>query len=419
MAVRSTLLAGALLAIIVILVRQGVAHDRTLIRYEATRTLTEVTDLLVRGAALDLPAGARSFGVYALDGRAVLAEGQAPELMPAGVVPPHDGADTRLLEDVVWLDRTTVRVVRVAGSRGLTGRGGGPDNRVIYLLDLDVAALVRASTLRVAILVALGLVAAALGAVTLRALRTAREADEALAERERLAMLGMAARTIAHEIRNPVASILVQVAMIRRALARETPAEPSMAGAADAALRAITEESERLNRMAGEVRTFLTEPRGTPECVAIGAACAAIVARSAVHGRVSVSDQCADVRVLIDPGRLDSIVMNLLNNAAASSDHSPHADTSIDVGCARVAGRGRREWIELTVADRGAGLPPTVDHDQLFDPFFTSRETGSGVGLATVRSFVEAAGGTVRLENREGGGAIARVAFPVADSECQ
>jgi two-component system sensor histidine kinase HydH len=63
------------------------------------------------------------------------------------------------------------------------------------------------------------------------------------------------------------------------------------------------------------------------------------------------------------------------------------------------------------VLDRGAGIPPAI-RAKVFDPFFTSKTKGSGIGLSVARRFVEAAGGRLELADRSGGGTVARVLLP-------
>jgi two-component system sensor histidine kinase HydH len=102
----------------------------------------------------------------------------------------------------------------------------------------------------------------------------------------------------------------------------------------------------------------------------------------------------------VDPQRLRSVLENLINNALESGEGE------VEVRCA-----ARHQQAEVSVLDRGAGIPPAV-RAKVFDPFFTSKSTGSGIGLSVARRFVEAAGGRLELEPRAGGGTVARVLLP-------
>jgi signal transduction histidine kinase len=83
----------------------------------------------------------------------------------------------------------------------------------------------------------------------------------------------------------------------------------------------------------------------------------------------------------------------------------------MDGGPAELECEASRHQVEVDVLDRGPGIPSEI-RDKIFDPFFTSKAQGSGFGLSIARRFVEAAGGTLTLEDRPGGGIRARIALP-------
>lgn len=117
-----------------------------------------------------------------------------------------------------------------------------------------------------------------------------------------------------------------------------------------------------------------------------------------------------DATVLASGERLVQVFENLLDNAAS---FSPEGGT-VEIALAREGGS-----IEVLIADRGPGFPEG-HHERIFDRFFTyrpgenGREIHTGLGLAIVKAIVESYGGTVRLRNREGGGAVAEVRLPAA-----
>ncbi len=113
-----------------------------------------------------------------------------------------------------------------------------------------------------------------------------------------------------------------------------------------------------------------------------------------------------------DPAKLHDVLRNLLENA---SNYSPEGGV-IDVGAARTNG-----WIEITVADRGPGIPE-ADLSRIFERFYRvdrsrSRDPGgTGLGLSIVRHLVELHGGRVTAGNRPGGGAVLTVRLPAGRS---
>ena len=76
----------------------------------------------------------------------------------------------------------------------------------------------------------------------------------------------------------------------------------------------------------------------------------------------------------------------------------------------------KRPWAEITVKDDGVGMPRDV-LDRAFEPFFTTRSNGSGLGLSQVLGFVQQSAGKVRLESREGRGTTVRLLFPTTSEE--
>jgi signal transduction histidine kinase len=102
--------------------------------------------------------------------------------------------------------------------------------------------------------------------------------------------------------------------------------------------------------------------------------------------------------------------VNLITNAI----HHSSAGGSVRVGAHALRQNGT-VWLETTVDDSGSGFNPD-DLDRVFEPFFTRRRGGTGLGLALVQRIVEQHGGVVTAENRPEGGATVRVRLPVANS---
>jgi len=130
-----------------------------------------------------------------------------------------------------------------------------------------------------------------------------------------------------------------------------------------------------------------------------------------------------EVRLLADATQLRQLVLNLLMNAI---DATPRG------GCVRLecrvenlaptfpanASRTRREppWVAIIVRDDGMGLPAELG-ERIFAPFVTTKETGTGLGLSICKQIVEAHGGRIKAENREGGGAVFEVRLPLVQAD--
>jgi len=124
----------------------------------------------------------------------------------------------------------------------------------------------------------------------------------------------------------------------------------------------------------------------------------------AAGGRVAVSVEPESLALRTDAAQLEQVLINLAQNALQACTGRPAPELHIEAAL----GRGAR--LRLTVADNGPGVTPGLEA-RIFTPFFTTREGGSGVGLAVVRQLVHGLGGTVRHARRPGGGACFVLTF--------
>jgi two-component system sensor histidine kinase HydH len=220
-----------------------------------------------------------------------------------------------------------------------------------------------------------------------------REYRRRIAEQKNLVILGTAASTLAHEIKNPLLAIRLQTSIISKALP----------GKAQRELEIIDSEVERLSALSHRVNDFLRDPLGQPSLIdaakAVSEVGQRLCGRPLVHGRPKPG-----VLVKMDAERLRSTLENLLRNALESGGKQE------EVGIEIAKGDG---GIRIDILDRGGGIP-REEKARVFDPFFTTKSRGTGIGLAICRRFVQAAGGAVSLEDRPGGGTIARVILPEA-----
>lgn len=246
----------------------------------------------------------------------------------------------------------------------------------------------------VLLLTALGLVLNRLG-LDLERYRAAAQ------RQENLAAMGRMTAGIAHEIRNPLGIIRGAGQHLQRVL--------DQAGLRDEVADFIPEEVDRLDAILSGYLAFGSGAPAAPEVFDP----AAVVRRGTglleeELGRTGVrvgADLAEGLRVLGDPRRLQQVLLNLLLNAR---DAMP-AGGPVSVTLAR-----RGHQAELRVVDRGRGLEGT-DRSRLFEPFHTTKEQGSGLGLAMSRRIIEDLGGALDLlPNRDGPGAQAVALLPLA-----
>jgi two-component system sensor histidine kinase HydH len=204
----------------------------------------------------------------------------------------------------------------------------------------------------------------------------------------RLVQLGEAARTLTHEIKNPLSAIRIQTSTLKRIIPDEYHRNLSV----------ITEEVDRLGHLVDRVGEFLRDPVGNPERVEVGAFIRDLLRR--FPAEISFSPPAdAPVFISFDKPRLRTVLENLIKNAVESGSEPSGVEIHL---------RLESDHVEIHVLDRGNGLPEKTG-DQIFDPFFTTKTQGSGIGLAVSKRFVEAAGGRLVVTPRGGGGTDAKL----------
>jgi two-component system sensor histidine kinase HydH len=210
-----------------------------------------------------------------------------------------------------------------------------------------------------------------------------------LAKQENLVNLGQAARTLAHEIKNPLSAITIQLALLKKTMPKENAQD----------LLLIEQEVQRLTQLTNKVSDFLRNPLGTPVNVDLTELFSSLIKTFDKPIRF-VSEQ--HQQIVIDSDRARSVFENLLKNAVESG-RDPQVEVHIT--------SDKRGFAHVYVMDRGEGIRNT-DAKKIFDPFFTTKIHGSGIGLSISQQFVKARGGYIRLYGRDGGGTIAEVVLP-------
>ncbi len=248
----------------------------------------------------------------------------------------------------------------------------------------------------------------AFGAMTASIARFQQEA----AQRERLSALGRLSTVLAHEIRNPLMIIKASL----RALRRLEPAD----SAATAALADIDGEVQRLNALVDDVLDYARPIRFRIGPADLSAICAEAVSASEADGEgptcFLVLDEAANALVT-DEERLRQALVNVLGNArqaVQSRDPSLSGTNDAPTGTPLLTlqTRARRpDRVEISVRDRGAGMDAST-LARAFDPYFTTKSTGTGIGLAIARNIVEGLGGTIRVDSEAGRGTEVTMSLP-------
>jgi two-component system sensor histidine kinase HydH len=222
-----------------------------------------------------------------------------------------------------------------------------------------------------------------------------REYQERIEAQKNLVVLGTAASTLAHEIKNPLLSIRLQTGILNKILPGEGQEETAI----------INEEVERISALIYRVNDYLREPRGNPEPVNVYALLFETGTRLCDRD-ILTEDSIRDAVVFMDTERLRSVLENVVRNAQESG--SALEEIRAAVVRPQQAGGSAKGAFTISILDRGKGVGGE-DLKRLFNPFFTRKSTGTGIGLSISRRFIEAAGGTIDLENRKDGGAEVKI----------
>jgi two-component system, NtrC family, sensor histidine kinase HydH len=235
------------------------------------------------------------------------------------------------------------------------------------------------------------------------------ESQQKILRTEQLAALSQMAAGLAHEIRNPLTAMRSLVQMAR------------LQGGGGAALdqrdiEVLDTEIERLNEL---VQTFLDFAR-PPKLMSSRVSISEIVQRTLHLTKhraerqgvlVEVEAPTQDLSINADPQQMQQVVLNLVLNAI---DVQPDGGR-VWIRVKRIDATDGLPQVAIMVEDDGPGIPAAVI-DRIFEPFFSTKETGTGIGLAICRRIVEDHQGTIAAKNQQQGGALLTVLLP--STEC-
>ncbi len=234
-----------------------------------------------------------------------------------------------------------------------------------------------------------------------------------LVSAQRMAAWGDVARRIAHEIKNPLTPIALSAERIKRKFRHLAgPEAESLEQLTDVIVR----QTNGLRRIVDEFSKFarMPEPERRPNDLAALLRDAVLLQEEALPGVALVPDIPEPPLILeIDPAMISQALTNLIKNAGEAIQSL--RETGAPEGYAgrievRLARQGDQAVVRI--ADNGIGLPE--DRARLFEPYVTTRETGTGLGLPIVKKIIEEHGGTLTLTDAPGGqGALAEMRLPI------
>lgn len=248
----------------------------------------------------------------------------------------------------------------------------------------------------------------------LRDIKHRRELEEDLKRADRLAMLGTLAAGLAHEIRNPLGGIKGAAQLLRRSL----DSQSSLKDYTDIMVR----EVDRVNQLIEQLLDLARPPELSLAPVNIHEVLNDVLlleAQTDAHQRITVRKRFDPSLppVRADRAQLIQVFLNLVKNAFQAMPRqgtltvTTRLETDFHI---RERGAQPNRFIWIDIADQGSGIRDE-DLPRIFSPFFTTKNSGTGLGLATSYRIIKEHGGLIRVESAEGKGTTFKVSLVVAD----
>jgi two-component system NtrC family sensor kinase len=225
-----------------------------------------------------------------------------------------------------------------------------------------------------------------------------------LMQSEKLASLGKLAAGVAHEINNPMTGILTNASLLLEDLPPDDPRRED--------LETIVNETIRCRRIVKGLLDFARQSQPEKKRVLINEIVRnslALLRNQASFRNIEIVEELDPYlpEIFADPNQIQQVFVNILINAAEAMNQNGR----IRVASKRADRVG--EQVEVAISDTGPGIPPDAV-SKLFDPFYTTKSTGTGLGLAVSYGIVQSHGGTIEVDSEPGYGATFIVRLPTA-----
>ena len=226
--------------------------------------------------------------------------------------------------------------------------------------------------------------------------------QKTMMQQEKLASVGRLSAGVAHEINNPLTTILTTSMLMQEDINPDDPMH--------AELETIATETLRCRKIVTSLLDFARQTRPNKKANDVNA----IITESVLLARKQAAFKDIEVRkdlthdlplLHLDKGQIQQVLINLILNAIEST----RAGGSITLSTSLLS---RRQAVQISVSDTGEGIPGELI-DKVFDPFFTTKEQGTGLGLAITHGIIEQHGGTIKAESQEHGGTTFTIKIPL------
>jgi C4-dicarboxylate-specific signal transduction histidine kinase len=240
----------------------------------------------------------------------------------------------------------------------------------------------------------------------------AREQSERLAHAGRMSLMGEMATGIAHEVNQPLTAISTYAQACRRMVEAGMMDDQELLEVVER----ISREALRAGSIIHRLRNLVRKRASERELCDINDVIRDLVSLAEIDARLHDVELRLDLgeglpRVRVDAVQIQQVVLNLIRNALEASQAATGDGQNIDLGSSLTGPE-----IEIRVVDHGAGLTPGIGNE-VFEPFYTTKRAGMGMGLSISRSIIDAHDGRLWFTRNQDGGTTFHVSIPVATGE--
>ena len=234
--------------------------------------------------------------------------------------------------------------------------------------------------------------------------RELQDAQEKILRQERLAVLGELAGSVGHELRNPLSVIINAVYFLREILSDEDVKVGDY-------LQMIDVEAQNASRIINDLLDFARIKSVERAPVSLAELVAEVLDKHPAPENVTIKTELAEnlPQVFVDPQQIKQVIINLLSNAYQAV---PERGQVIIKECELMEGGAKESHVAMCIQDTGTGILPE-NINKIFEPLYTTKAGGIGLGLTICKRLVEANDGKIGVKNRMGGGTVFTFMLPI------
>jgi signal transduction histidine kinase len=241
--------------------------------------------------------------------------------------------------------------------------------------------------------------------------RELHDAQAELIKKERLATLGQLTATVSHELRNPLGAMRTSAYVLSKSI-------PEGYEAAQKAVIRIDRGITRCDKIIDELLDFTRSTEIDREAVMVDSWLKAVLSELAIPGGVKLKTdlRLGNLSAMLDSGRMRRAIINIVENACQAIAGQTGRNEEAGEGIVKISTSKVNGKIEFHIDDNGPGIPADI-REKIFEPLFSTKNFGVGLGLPTVRHILNQHGGSVTLKSKPGVGTLFRLSFPLEEPE--